>query len=303
MLSLLLQARTLGPWSSAVELVNARQAAIDERNSKLQQQAEQQGKTTGTHTCTLHLSVVTPVTVQGCVLGRPDGAPNSFMALPRASTEHQAPQRLSPALHVKYACTYRCMQTHMLFCSWCCCWFALPLSCAEEDVPWEPSRNPALGPRPSAAVPSLFSLAVTLLVKHIAAVSSLWGVPDSIRSQLAAAVSAQRKLTSDVALLFGQDTPTELVIPDCSQLDAKAMRSLLHLLLEGVVSSEDGSPSPAAAAADGSRAVGAAAGAARLERLELGSCGRGFDDKSAAVVAAAGPLSALRVLRLGGAYR
>jgi hypothetical protein len=37
------QARTLGPWSSAVELVNARRAAIDERNSKLQQQAEQQG--------------------------------------------------------------------------------------------------------------------------------------------------------------------------------------------------------------------------------------------------------------------
>lgn len=38
------QARTLGPWSSAVELVNARQAAIDERNSKLQQQAEQRGE-------------------------------------------------------------------------------------------------------------------------------------------------------------------------------------------------------------------------------------------------------------------
>lgn len=37
------QARTLGPWSSAVELVNARQAAIDERNSKLQQQAEKEG--------------------------------------------------------------------------------------------------------------------------------------------------------------------------------------------------------------------------------------------------------------------
>jgi hypothetical protein len=37
--------------------------------------------------------------------------------------------------------------------------------------------------------------------------------------------------------------------------------------------------------------------------LELGACGRGFDDKAAAVVASAGPLAGLRVLRLGGAYR
>jgi hypothetical protein len=72
-------------------------------------------------------------------------------------------------------------------------------------------------------------------------------------------------------------------------------------------------PSSAAAAAGGvgadlsprtaAAAAAAAAGAARLERLELGSCGRGFDDKAAAVVASAGPLTGLRVLRLGGAYR
>jgi hypothetical protein len=37
--------------------------------------------------------------------------------------------------------------------------------------------------------------------------------------------------------------------------------------------------------------------------LELGSCGRGFDDKAAALVASAGPLSGLRVCRLTGAYR
>ena len=186
-------------------------------------------------------------------------------------------------------------------------------------MPWEPSRNPALGPRPSAPVPSLFSVAVKLLVQHIAAVSSLWGVPDSIRSQLAAAVCAQRKLSPEVALLFGQDTPTELVIPDCSQLDAKAMSGLLQLLLKGSVDSEDGALSPpqaapspphaaAAAAADDdddgpSSPAAAAAGAVRLERLELGACGRGFDDKAAAVVASAGPLAGLRVLRLGGAYR
>jgi len=195
--------------------------------------------------------------------------------------------------------------------------FKLPCMHAEEDIPWEPARDPSLGPRPVAAVPSLFSLSVQLLVKHITAVSSLWGVPDSIRSQLAAAVCAQRKLSPDVALLFGQDTPTELVIPDCSQLDAKAMPGLLKLLLLGSAEDADADASAGAgtaaatAAGESGQALAAAAaaagsaapGAARLERLELGACGRGFDDKAAAVVATAGPLSGLRVLRLGGAYR
>ena len=41
----------------------------------------------------------------------------------------------------------------------------------------------------------------------------------------------------------------------------------------------------------------------RLERLELGTCGRGFGDVAAAAMAARGPLPGLRSLRLGGAYR
>lgn len=184
----------------------------------------------------------------------------------------------------------------------------------EVDVPWEPSRDPSLGARPCAPVPSLFSLSVKLLVNHINAVTSLWGVPDPIRSQLAAAVCAQRKLSPEVALLFGQDTTTELVIPDCSQLDAKAMAGLLQmLLLGGTPGSDDGSLPAAAGTASAeagaesvspaAAAAAAAATAARLERLELGSCGRGFDDKAAALVASAGPLDGLRVCRLTGAYR
>lgn len=212
----------------------------------------------------------------------------------------------------------------IILCHACTCIHACVHMPAEEEDPWEPSRDPRLGPRPSAAaVPSLFSLSVQLLVQHIHAVSSLWGVPDSIRSQLAAAVCAKRKLSPDVALLFGQDMPTELVIPDCTQLDAKAMYGLLQLLLQGSTTtaaeeSEADSPQqpvhhastaataagPAAADdASGQAAAGPAAGAARLERLELGACGRGFDDKAAGLVASAGPLSGLRVLRLHGAYR
>jgi hypothetical protein len=142
-----------------------------------------------------------------------------------------------------------------------------------------------------------------LLVQHIGAVSSLWGVPDSIRSQIAGAVAAHRKLGPDVALLFGHDAPTELVIPDCHQLDPAAMLALLRLLLHGI---EPGSEAGGGADTDSASKEGTPAGegaAHRLERLVLGSCGRGFDAKAAAALEGAGPLPALRLLHLGGAYR
>lgn len=41
----------------------------------------------------------------------------------------------------------------------------------------------------------------------------------------------------------------------------------------------------------------------RLERMDLGFCGRGFGDAAAAAVAESGPLPALHTLRLAGAYR
>ena len=41
----------------------------------------------------------------------------------------------------------------------------------------------------------------------------------------------------------------------------------------------------------------------RLERLELGSCGRGFGDAQASLVSGSGPLASLTTLALGGAYR
>lgn len=44
-------------------------------------------------------------------------------------------------------------------------------------------------------------------------------------------------------------------------------------------------------------------GVCRLERLELGMCGRGFSDAVAAAMVKGGELAALRALTLGGAYR
>jgi hypothetical protein len=77
---------------------------------------------------------------------------------PAHDTSHRSTAHPSPVCPIQTACF---LPTHTTY--------------TEEDVPWEPSRNPALGPRPSAPVPSLFSVAVKLLVQHTTAVSSLGG--------------------------------------------------------------------------------------------------------------------------------
>jgi DNA repair protein RAD7 len=141
-------------------------------------------------------------------------------------------------------------------------------------VGWTPSRDPSLGPRPTSLIPSLYTLALQLLVKHIDAVSTLWGVPDLIKTEVAAAVCQQRRMDPTIAQLFADSAPSELVLTDCTQLDAEAMGQLL-----------------------------ATAGSRRLERLELCMCGRGFGDEAAAAVADKVPLSGLRRLKLTGAYR
>ncbi|KAG2483984.1 hypothetical protein HYH03_017151 [Edaphochlamys debaryana] len=189
------EARTLGPWSSAVQLVNARGQAQQDRKARLQQQ-------------------------------------------------QQAAREAEDAL--------------------------------AEAADWEPSRDPSLGPHPRCPVPPLFATCLGVLTAWVECVESLEGVPDAIRVRLAASVCAQRKMSPEVSRLFsgGSPSPSEVSLPDCTQLDAGAMGALL----------------------------GEVAGP-RLQRLELGFCGRGLGDEAAARAAAAGPLGELEVLELGGAYR
>lgn len=71
---------------------------------------------------------------------------------------------------------------------------------------------------------------------------------------------------SQVACLFADAASGELALPDCTQLDAAAMIELVK-----------GFAGP------------------RLERLELGHCGRGFGDEVAAAAVRSGPLAALQV--------
>ena len=123
-------------------------------------------------------------------------------------------------------------------------------------------------------MPPLLNISLGLLVRHIDDVASLWGVPDAIKAQLAAAVCARRAMSPGAAQLFAEHAPCEVVLPNCTQLDAEAMARLLTT-----------------------------AASARLERLELGCCGRGFTDAAArALLEAAPALPALAALRLQGAY-
>lgn len=165
------------------------------------------------------------------------------------------------------------------------CLWRMHYCVAADDVSWEPTRDFGLGPRATCAVAPLLTLSLQLLASHIDAVESLVGMPDAVRSQLAAAVCARRSMSPAAALMFAQGHPTELVLPSCVQLDAAAMSALIAQLLPD---SHDGK---------------SAAGQPRLERLELGHCGRGFGDEAATQLASAGPLVGLRLLRLGGAYR
>ncbi|GFR40008.1 hypothetical protein Agub_g543, partial [Astrephomene gubernaculifera] len=154
------KARTLGPWSSAMELVNAREKAQQDRQARLQ-----------------------------------EAAPAEQEAL-------------------------------------------------SEAAGWVPRRDPALGPHLVDPVAPLFSLCLDVLTEWVECVESLEGVPDVIKVRLAAHVCARRKMSPEVSRLFGAGGPSELVLPDCTQLDATAMRELVGEVATG-----------------------------KLQRLELGFCG------------------------------
>jgi DNA repair protein RAD7 len=158
-----------------------------------------------------------------------------------------------------------------LRCCCCCCCCACSV---EAQIQWTPSRDPSLGPRPSSQVQTLFSSTLDLLVRNIDAVISLYGVPDVIKTALAARVCQQRLMSPAVAQLFADSAPTELVLADCTQLDATATAELL-----------------------------ATAGSRRLDRLELCYCGRGFGDETAVGLVQKVELSGLLELKLTGAYR
>lgn len=144
-----------------------------------------------------------------------------------------------------------------------------------DDIQWEPAKSPTASKKlQPAEVPSLFASCLAVLNEYVDCIDSLLGVPDAIKVRFATYVCNQRKLCPKVACLFAEGAPTEVVLPDCHQLDAAAMTELVQ-----------------------------ACATSRLEILELGSCGRGFGDLQADLLSKSGPYQSMSSMTLGGAYR
>ena len=138
---------------------------------------------------------------------------------------------------------------------------------------WEPPKENGV-PRQHGPVPLLRSVAVKTVTEVIECVETLWGIPDDLRSQLAAEVCRKRKMDSETFLLFMKDTSSEVVIPDCSQVEES-------FFLKGALEALHGG----------------------LRTLSLGLCGRGMSDDVAKRLAEGAVFGSLEMLGLRGAYR
>jgi len=142
----------------------------------------------------------------------------------------------------------------------------------KSDVEWEP-RSCEKAPTRKRKIGTLFESCVSLLVEYIDCIESLEGVPDSIRVRLADGASATRMMSAEVARIFVSGAPREVVLKNLTQCDESSLLALLE---------EAATP--------------------RLQRMELGLCGRGFGDRVAESLGKHS-LGGLQTLILTGAYR
>lgn len=138
---------------------------------------------------------------------------------------------------------------------------------------WTPRKKVAR----SSRIPTLKSQARELCASLIAHVSTLGGVPDDVRADLAWEVCRIRKMTDDVFMkLFTADAGSSISIDDCSLIEEDTMRSALREAIHP-----------------------------GLNELRLDLCGRGFTDKVTRGLAHEDDVTfaGLEKLVLGGAYR
>eukprot|EP00803_Ostreobium_quekettii_P003278 evm.model.scf_2717.2 EVM.evm.TU.scf_2717.2 scf_2717:9096-14414(+) len=144
----------------------------------------------------------------------------------------------------------------------------------EQDVEWHPTCQRTGSTQRRAAVKSLYHLTLEVVCEYIDCTNTLQGMPDGMKVELAGMACKKRKLSPEVCKMFVADSPSEVKLLNCTQLDQKTMGEVLK-----------------------------SCATSRLERLELGMCGRGLTDKCAEVVDADGFLGNLQVLLLSGAYQ
>eukprot|EP00899_Mesostigma_viride_P000759 jgi/Mesvir1/10684/Mv13775-RA.1 len=158
---------------------------------------------------------------------------------------------------------------------------------AAVTVSWTPKPRTSVMPgvgggldcppvKPATKVPSLLDMCIELICKYLDAVESLEGLPEVALQRLTRAMCEKRLLTSHVLKLLAGPSMSELVWPDCTLLGEAELTAALSQCVGG-----------------------------RLQRLDLGFCGRGLSDRgiTATLGSSPGCLPQLRALFLRGAYR
>ncbi|CAI5476301.1 unnamed protein product, partial [Closterium sp. Yama58-4] len=123
---------------------------------------------------------------------------------------------------------------------------------------------------------SLYSLCLHVVSEHIEALESLEGVPDGVRRDLSACLSALRRLDGRALALLVGGVAAELAVADCSLVGEADLHRALTMC-----------------------------DPAKLELVHLSMCGRSLSDTclTSTLLRAPASLPALRSLSLQGAYR
>ncbi len=148
------------------------------------------------------------------------------------------------------------------------------------ELEWTPYRGPRRAAAQHLPLPSLETLAIRCLVQNFDALVALGAVTHKVRSDIGAELCKHGALTSEALTVLMDETSmdpwvegwSEVELSDCAKVEEQAMLNMLK------------PPVPA-----------------RLIRLQLKSCGRGFGSKAADALGPQCPK--LASLQLHGCYR
>ncbi|GMH39641.1 hypothetical protein BSKO_07539 [Bryopsis sp. KO-2023] len=149
-----------------------------------------------------------------------------------------------------------------------------PKSLKDSSIEWDPQINRGKIAGGVRGVKSLKHITLDLLTEYIEDVSTLWGVPDSMKVELATRVCDCGGLVPEVVPLFTQGEPSEVELSNCTKLDEACLKGICETVV-----------SP------------------RLVRFHLSHCGRGMGELCAKVLGTTCPLTSLTELSLNKAYR
>jgi DNA repair protein RAD7 len=138
-------------------------------------------------------------------------------------------------------------------------------------IAWEPSGKGSMLDK-YVSPDSLRSLCLSLVADNFEVVEGLGYVSAEVRNKLATLLCRKLQLTPEVLGRLAEPGITELVLPDCSRIDADTMRAVLLQCCASITS------------------------------LCLTSCGRCFTDATSVAIRAARGFPCLRELTLTGTY-